>query len=305
MANLFITGISGCIGHYLFDRLVKHPDYHLYLLVRTPANLKFDYKAYPNVTLIKDNLEHIEKYPQLLKKMDYLVHLAAGWGRSTVNYDYTLNLFNLLDPNRCRKVIYFSSASILDSNNQPIEGLEKIGTPYIRGKYQFYKKLPDLKIYPKVTTLFLTWVFGGNLHRPYSHASQGIRKNLKWLWLLRFLNLDIAFHFIHAEDAARIAEKLLKQETPEKMFVLGNPATSGTQLIESLCRQLNRKIPFQIKLSPSFIKMASAFSGRKLSEWDKLCLERRAFIYQVADASAFGIDSQHRSIEEVLRELIA
>ncbi|MFM7577798.1 MAG: NAD(P)-dependent oxidoreductase, partial [Microcystaceae cyanobacterium] len=35
--RLFITGISGCIGHYLADLLIEQTDYELFLLVRNPA----------------------------------------------------------------------------------------------------------------------------------------------------------------------------------------------------------------------------------------------------------------------------
>jgi nucleoside-diphosphate-sugar epimerase len=304
MANIFITGISGCVGHYLFDRLAKNPDYHLFFLVRNPEKLKFDYQAYPNITIIKDSLRKIEKYSDILKEMDYLIHLAAGWGGSEVNYEYTSALFNFLDPDRCQKIIYFSTASILDSNNQPLESLDKIGTPYIRGKYLFYKKLPELKMYPRTTTLFLTWILGGNSRHPFSHAAQGIKKSLKWLWLLRFLKVDLNFHYIHAQDVALITEYFLKNEIKEKSLVLGNPAISVSQFIEELCRYSNQKIPFKVNLSLPFIRKAAGLLGKRLSDWDKFCLERTDFMHNVVDTSTFGINSNHRTVQEALMDLM-
>ena len=52
MTKIFITGITGCVGHYIFDLLVKNPDYELYLLVRDPARMMRDLSAFSNVMLV-------------------------------------------------------------------------------------------------------------------------------------------------------------------------------------------------------------------------------------------------------------
>lgn len=302
--NIFIAGISGCIGQYLFDILIKNPSYHLYLLVRNLEKLKFDYGAYPNVTVINDSMENIEKHFQLLKEMDCLIHLAAGWGGIEVNYDCTITLFKLLDPERCKKVIYFSTASILDSSNRPLPEAETFGTPYIRGKYLCYKKLPELKIYPKITTLFLTWVLGGDKNHPYSHATTGILENLRWLWLIRFFKMDLKFHFIHAEDVALIADYLLKNEISERELVLGNPAITASQFLKEACGTLNEKVYFQINLSHSFIKAVAFLLGKKLHSWDLFCLERKDFRHKIVNTSTFGIKSNYQTIGDVLKKLL-
>src|SRR3989338_2712337 len=107
--NIFITGISGCVGHYIFDQLSRDPDYHLYLLVRDPKRLRFDPKKFPNVTVIQDELKNAAKYADILKECDYLIHLAAGWGVIDINYDPAVNLMTHLYPARDNKIIYFST----------------------------------------------------------------------------------------------------------------------------------------------------------------------------------------------------
>jgi len=38
--SIFITGASGCVGHYVVDQLKKK--YQLFLLVRNPEKLKYN-----------------------------------------------------------------------------------------------------------------------------------------------------------------------------------------------------------------------------------------------------------------------
>ncbi|MDE5120331.1 MAG: SDR family oxidoreductase, partial [Trichodesmium sp. St19_bin1] len=38
--RIFITGASGCIGHYIVEFLIQNTHHELYLLVRNPDKLK-------------------------------------------------------------------------------------------------------------------------------------------------------------------------------------------------------------------------------------------------------------------------
>jgi nucleoside-diphosphate-sugar epimerase len=299
MKKVFITGISGCIGHYVFD-VLKNENLHLYLLVRNPKKLRFDPNAFPNVTIINDHLGNIEKHAALLKEMDYCIHLAAQWGGKEVNYDLTLSLFNLLDPGRCVKVIYFSTASILGPDNQPLEEAERFGTGYIQGKYRFHKKLPELKIYPRVISLFPTWVLGGDSKHPYSHALSGILRMRKWLWLLRFFRADVSFHFIHAQDAALIAKYLLENDTKEKEYVLGNAPLTASEFLRKTCGFFNQRMFLQIPIPLSIVRFLSFIMRHKFHPWDRYCLQKKHFIYKTTNAASFGIKSNLETVEQVL-----
>lgn len=300
MRKIFITGASGCIGHYLFDYLSKDPQYQLFLLVKNPKKLKFNPADFANVTVIQDDLKNITKYANLLKEIDYLVHLAADWGGREGNYDYSLELFKLLDPQRCQKVIYFSTASILGPDHNPLPEAEKFGTHYIWSKYQFYKKLPELEIYPKVTTIFLTWVLGGDARHPHSHALQGILDLRKWLWFIRFFTVDAHFHFIHAQEVAIITKYLLENDIKEKELVLGNPAISASEFIWEVCQFFGLKVFFQIPIPLFLIKILAFLTRRKLHSWDLYCLQKRNFIYQVKNAANFGLPSDVQTISQIL-----
>ncbi|MGB9613362.1 MAG: NAD-dependent epimerase/dehydratase family protein [Candidatus Margulisiibacteriota bacterium] len=300
MKKIFITGISGCVGHYLFDLLSSNQNYQLFLLIRNLSKLKFNPYGFSQVVVINDDLKNIEKYHAQLREMDFLIHLAADWGGHEGNYDYPLTLFNLLDPSKCQKVIYFSTASILGPDGKPLEAAEKFGTNYIQSKYRFYLKLPELKIYPRVVTLFPTWVLGGDENHPYSHALQGIIDLRPWLWLIRFFTVDAKFHFIHAKDLARIALYLLENETKEKEFIVGNPAISARQLIKEVCEFFGYPIYFQVPIPSLLIQFLASIFRRKLHSWDLYCLNRKYFVYQAANASTFGLTSDLQTIYQIM-----
>jgi len=299
-SKVFVTGITGCVGHYIFDLLVSNPDYELYFLVRNPKKMMRDFSSYPNVKIIQDEMKNIEKHAELLAQMDYVIHVAAGWGGRETNYRDTIALFRLLNPAQCKRVIYFSTASILDSNNNPMEQADKFGTSYIQSKYRCYQHLAQLKIYDRIVTLFPTWVLGGDERHPYSHAMSGIIKVPKRLWLLRFFTFDLKFHFIHAQDIALIVDYLLKNEVSCKKYVLGNPLISASQLIKEICDYYHKKIYFRIKISPSFVKLVTLVFGKKLLDWDKFCLTQSSFEHKVAAAKTFGISSEHENVADVL-----
>ena len=301
--NIFITGASGCVGHYILDLLLTNPDYELYLLVRKPQKLKFNYQDNPRAHIIRDDFENIKKHAALLQQMDCVIHAAAQWGGHEINLDHTRELLELLDPQKCRKVLYFSTASILDGNNRPIPEAETLGTNYIRSKYQLYKELPKFKIYPNITTLFLTWVFGGDKNHPFSHASSGLAGIKKWLWLIRFFTVDAAFHYIHAKDIAAITVHLLENPAQENEFVLGNAPISASQLIKEVSRYFNLKIYFQIPLSSSVIKTLAFLSGRKLHSWDLFCFEKKYFTHKTVNASSLGLTSKLDSVSGILDDL--
>jgi nucleoside-diphosphate-sugar epimerase len=303
MKKIFITGASGCVGHYVFDKLVKHPDYHLYLMVRNPNKLRYDPSLFPNVTVVEEDIKDIGKRSDLLKEIDVLIHVAAGWGVTSHNFEHSVDLFNQLDPARCQKVIYFSTASILGPDNKVNDRVGEVGTPYIKGKYLFHKELPKLAVYDKTVSLYPTWVLGGDDRHPYSHAMEGLKGACKWLWLLRFLSADFTFHFIHAADIALIVEHLLENAAAEREFVLGNKAITVDQLIQQICDYYKAIRYFKVVISPEFLKGTASLFGKKLSDWDNYCLEHKHFTYKVTKPEDFGLSSNFSTISQILQSI--
>src|ERR671933_2966132 len=134
--RIFVTGASGCIGHYITEALIQETNHELYLLVRNPAKLGFDYDARPGITILQGDLRQIEYFGDLLKTMDAAILAATAWGGAQESFDVnvvkTIRMMELLDPKLCEQVIYFSTASVLDRNNKPLKEAGQLGTEYIR-----------------------------------------------------------------------------------------------------------------------------------------------------------------------------
>ena len=78
-----------------------------------------------------------------------------------------------------------------------------------------------------------------------SYLTSGL-KEIKWLWLARFLKLDSKFHFIHANDIAQICGFLIKNHKEEqyksfRKFVLGQKFISIDDAIITLLKKHNMR----------------------------------------------------------------
>ena len=56
--RIFITGASGCIGHYVVDLLTQNTNHELFLLVRNPDKLKFSQQQ-DNLHILKGDLANV------------------------------------------------------------------------------------------------------------------------------------------------------------------------------------------------------------------------------------------------------
>lgn len=306
--RIFVTGASGCIGHYIADALIHKTSHDLFFMVRDMSKLKFDYNARPGITVIPGDMRDIEQLGRLLKTMNGAVLAATAWGGDEVfdiNVFKTIRLLNLLDPEVCQQAIYFSTASILDRHNQPLQAAGDLGTDYIRSKYTCHLHLPKLAIAPKITTLFPTLVFGGDDTKPYSHLSSGIKDVLKWIDLIRFLQTDASFHFLHAQDIAQVVTYFV-DHPPEPNdpheFVLGNPALSVNQAVKEICAYLNKRLYFRIPLSLQLAELLISVFHIQVAAWDRFCMGYRHFNYESPiSPESFGLITYYPALRDILK----
>ncbi|WNZ23084.1 NAD(P)-dependent oxidoreductase [Leptolyngbya sp. NK1-12] len=309
MKRIFMTGASGCIGHYIADLLIQQTPHDLFFFVRDPQKLKFDYNARPGITLIQGDMQDIERVERLLKTIDCAILTATAWGGAEETYDTnvtkTIRLMNLLDPLVCEQVLYFSTASILDRQNQPLPEAGTLGTDYIKSKYICHQQLAKLAISPQITTLFPTLVFGGDAQKPYSAVSAGIKDVTRWIDLIRFLKADASFHFLHAQDIAQVVLRLVEEPPepgPDHEVVLGNPAITVDRAVEEVCAYLHKRIYFRIPLSIQLANLIIKVFRIQMAEWDRFCLNYRHFTYQnpVSPAS-FGLPTYCPTVVDLLK----
>lgn len=304
-----MTGASGCIGHYLAEALIEETDHELFFLVRNPDKLKFDYNARPGINILKASMEQIERFSDLLKTMDVAILAATAWGGAQEVFDVnvlkTLRLMELLNPDRCEQVIYFSTASILDRNNQPLKEAGELGTDYIRSKYDCYRRLSKLAIAPRITTVFPTLVLGGDPQKPYSHLSSGIADVVKWIKLIRFFKADASFHFIHGRDIAQVIRHLVDHppaaEQP-RQYVLGNARLMVNQAVEEACAYLGQRIQFRIPLSFALANVLIVLFRIQMAPWDRFMMQYRHSTYQnVVNPATFGLQPYCPTFSDVLK----
>ncbi|HEY9800715.1 MAG TPA: NAD(P)-dependent oxidoreductase [Leptolyngbyaceae cyanobacterium] len=306
--RILITGASGCIGHYISEALIQETDYELYLLVRNPNKLQVDTQFRPGITVLQGDMQNISQLADLLPTIDVAVLTATAWGGEQtfdINVSKTIELLNLLDPERCEQVIYFSTASVLDSHNQPLKEAGEIGTDYIRSKYECLDKVSQLPISSKITTVFPTLVLGGDAKKPYSHLTSGIPEVTKYINLIRFLQADGSFHFIHGKDIATVVKHLIVNPTKEaasRKLVLGQKRLTANQAIEQVCAYLGKKIYFRIPLSISLANIIIAVFRIQMAAWDRFCMNYRHFTYdKVTNPDSFGLPNYCATMSDVLK----
>ncbi len=304
--RIFITGASGCIGHYVADNLIKFTDHELFLLVRNHQKLKFDYKYRPNIHILENDLREINQYQDLLKTIDIAILIATCWGGEIESYEINvkanIDLLNLLNNDICQKVIYFSTASILGQNNQLLTEAGEIGTDYIKTKYQCFTKLKELEIYPKITTVYPTLVFGGDATKPYSHLSAGLKDVPKLINLIKWFKADGSFHFIHAFDIAQVIVYLVENNPNiSHQLVLGNNPLQVDQAIQEVCDYLDQKIYFNINLSIWLAKIFIKIFRVQMAEWDYFCFNYRHFTYKhFVNPTTFNLPAYAPNIGQLL-----
>ena len=306
--RILVTGASGCVGHYLSEALIKETNHELYLLVRNPSKLQVDTQARPGITVLQGDMQEISLFADLLKTIDTAVLTATAWGGDNtfkINVDKTLELMSLLDPDRCEQVIYFSTASVLGRNEEPLKEAGEIGIDYVRSKYDCLHKVPKLAIAPKVTTVFPTLVLGGETDKPYSHISPGILEVTKYVDLIRFLQVDGSFHFIHGRDIATVVRYLIDnppKENQSRKLVLGQAQLTANQAIEDVCAYLGKKIIFRIPLSLSLANVIIAVFRIQMDAWSRFCMNYRHFIYKNAiNPASFGLPNYCATMSDVLK----
>ncbi len=307
--RIFITGASGCIGHYVLESLINNSEHELFLLLRHPDKLQLDITNQPRVHALQGDIREIEQFADLLGTIDTAILIATSWGGAPAIYDINvtanLKLMTLLDPDRVRQILYFSTASILDRQNQPLKEAGQVSFDYIRSKYQCHQKLKDLAIFPKITTLFPTLVFGGDINKPYSHISSGLTEVTQWIDLIRFFSADGTLHFIHAKDVATIVAYLvdhIPKPGESRELVLGNPALTVDEAVAAVSHYFGRSIYFQIPLSQGLIDFFIKLFKVRMEDWDRFCLKYRHFTYQnPLTPASFGIDNYCTTVADLFQ----
>ena len=317
MKQIFITGSTGCIGQYIVEILSKNPNYQLHLLVRNISKIPENWKSYSRINILSGDLQNIESYKTLFQdKINIAILIATSWGGAKEAYDINvvkiLSLIKMLNPEICEQVLYFSTASILNRNNNLLPEAEEFGTDYIRTKYQCLSQLSQLDIADKIVALFPTLVFGGDKNKPMSHLSSGLPEIVKWLGLIRWFRADGSLHYIHAQDIANVVNYLVEHpeakyqwdssEKAIKYLVLGSNSLTVNNAIADICQYFNMRIYLRIPLYIWLANILIKLFRIQMDSWSRFSLDYRHFTYSnpVTPAS-FGMQNHCSTVKDLMK----
>ncbi len=313
--KLLITGANGCVGRYLTDWFLENTSFKLYLMVRDPKKLPLSIKSNKKINLLVSDIRNCKQFKDEISKINYVIHTATAWGDPKRAYEVNIiafeQLLGLLDEKKLKKIIYFSTASILDEKTELMRESLIYGTEYIQTKYQCYEWLRGSDFSKKTYVIFPTLVFGGTLDKkseyPASYLTQGLKQAQRWLWIARFFRIDSKFHFIHARDIAQICGSLLKKviegkDEGFKNFVVGQNYITIDEAINILLKNSGMKRYFSIPLKKRIIKILLKVLPIQATSWDTFSIKKYNFNHKpITTPESLGVKSYAKTLRKVIR----
>jgi nucleoside-diphosphate-sugar epimerase len=320
LTRILVTGASGCVGQYVSRWLLEHSDAELLLWLRDPTKLTAVDPNHPRIKLLVGDLRDADPFASELGTVQRVIHTATAWGdperAEQVNVLAVKRLLQLLNPAVLEQFIYFSTASILDRHLRPLPEALAYGTEYIQTKARCLRDLEEHPFATRIIAVFPTLVFGGRVDGtspfPTSYLTAGLAEASKWLWLARWLRADASFHFIHAEDIARICGQFATRphepnhepgQGAVRRVVMGQPAISVDETVAILCRWRGvARVP-GIPLWPWLIETLIRVLPIEVNAWDRFSIRQRHFIHEPASTpERFGLSSHAPDLDKVLRD---
>ena len=312
--TLLITGSNGCVGQYLIDWFLQNTRFKLLLMVRNPDKLQSSIKNNKRVNLLICDIRECQKFKEEIRNVNFLIHTATAWGDPKRAYEVNIKAFeellNMLNEEILERIVYFSTASILDKNTDLMREALIYGTEYIQTKYECYERLKESIFAKKTSVIFPTLVFGGTFSKddefPVSYLTQGLKEANKWLWIARFFKINSKFHFIHAKDIAQVCGFLIKNNKKIvpgfSKFVLGQKEISIDQALVSLLKNNNKKRYFSIPLTKAIIKILLKVLPIQATAWDVFSIKKYDFNHKpITNPESFGLKSYGKTLNKILK----
>ncbi len=267
------------------------------------------------IKLLKCDIRDCQKFNKEISNAHYLIHTATAWGDPKRAYEVNIKAFeellSMTNEKKLEKLIYFSTASILNEKTELMREALIYGTEYIRTKYECYERLKKSKFARKTCVVFPTLVFGGTLNKnskfPTSYLTEGLREANKWLWLARFFNLNAKFHFIHAKDIAQICGFLITDSTRKesfgfRKFVLGQKEITFNSAINVLLKKNGMKRFFAIPLTRTILKILLKILPIQTNSWDRFSIKKYNFDHKpITNPEVFGLKSHGKNLNQIIK----
>ena len=284
-------------------------------MVRDKNKLSLSIQKNKRVKLLICDIRECQRFSKEISQINFLIHTATAWGDPKRAYEVNIKAFEyllgMLEKEKLEKIIYFSTASILNKETELMREALTYGTEYIQTKYRCFKRLRESSFAEKTFAVFPTLVFGGTLKKrskyPVSYLTSGLKDINKWLWLARFLKLNSKFHFIHANDIAQICGFLIKNYKEDKYkgfkkYVLGQKFISIDDAINILLKRNRMNRYFSIPLTKKIIKILLRVLPIQTPTWDSFSIKKYDFNHvPITHPETFNLKSYAKSLQDILR----
>lgn len=302
---ILLTGATGCVGSYLLESLLESTAEDLVVWVRSPEKLRFSNAQ--RLKIWQGGLESLEAHRSELREVSLLIHVATVWGGPQtfkINQRQSWQLIQALDPEVCRHIHLFSTASLLDSHHQPWPQAMTLGTDYIRSKAALHQMLLSTPARIPTSIYYPTVILGGDDQHSYSAAAAGLPELGRWLGILRHLKAEGKLHLIHARDIARIVSQRIRLERPAERLVLGNPAVSVAEVIGAILNYWQQTPARRTLNLEAFLKPLTGVLRPWMSDWDRFSLHQRQTVYQSTYAASYGLATDLVNLESMLQSIL-
>ncbi|MBF2054607.1 MAG: NAD(P)-dependent oxidoreductase [Candidatus Sericytochromatia bacterium] len=304
MKRVLLTGATGCLGSYLLAELLAQTDCQITVWVRQPERLWPVWRQHPRVRLRVGDLCQASLQKDLFRHFDALIHPAVAWGGAqtfSLNVHATRRLFAALDPERCRQIHCFSTASLLDARHQIWPQAHTLGTDYIRSKAALAALLQQQPPAIPLTLYYPPLIVGGDgAAHPLTPLTAGLPQALRFAPLLQYLSVDGGLHFIHAADLAALVVRRLCTGIAPAALVPGQNWCSVMDLMAATARSAGAaRANWKLPLQPALPALCYALQ-RQMSAWDRFSLHVRSTRYQVVRPEDYGLTSRYPRWTDIL-----
>lgn len=285
--RIFVTGASGCVGHYVVEEIMQNSDHELVLVLRDPGKLAIRPEWRERITVIEGDMTEAGRLGKEWGKVDAALLIATSWGEGNafqINCDANLALADALIAAGCGRIVYFSSASVLDKQGAMLDAARDFGSEYIQSKYRLVEEMETRAGRAEIVGMFPTLVVGGDAGKPVSHFARLLRQARPWAWLVKRLRADGRFHIIHARDIAKITRAMVDgplQANPRRV-VMGNPARTVNEFVAEFLIHIGKGTGRGIELKERYAEVLIKLFRIELSPWDRYCMHNRDLSHDVA-----------------------
>lgn len=299
------------MGHYLVERLLENADNRLFLVLRAPERLDKALRTHARVTIIEADVRETGEISEAIDEVDVAILAATAWGGGDTHeviVSANVALMKMLSKKSCQRVLYFSTASILERGGKLLEAAREHGTEYIKSKQILVTEAEGIDVPFRLIGLFPTLILGGcaeKSKKPLSHFANLLKEAKKWVWLGRFFSIHGRMHIVHAAEIAEIVVYLCNAEfKPEyRRIVLGNPAQTIDAWLNKLCMHVGKHHIAFIKVTPAIAEFIIKLFRIELSPWDRYCMLNPDQSYlEARDASSFGLEFNPPEFSKTLTE---